>query len=178
VRVEGLADCGAVTWLPDGERLLVTATEPGPPGASTYRRSRAGRPGRSPRGQHVRLVLQAGLPDGRSFFALTFGTGYRIYPIEGGEGRPIAGLDDKVREVPVRWSDDARSIFVWRAAFPPSLLRVDLATGRRTPWRTLEPPDMVGVSWLPWALPTPDGRSYVYSYRRTFSDLYVVEGFR
>jgi hypothetical protein len=117
-------------------------------------------------------------PDGRSFFALAFAKGYRIYPVEGGEGRPIAGLDDNVREVPVRWSDDGRSIFVWHAAFPPSLLRVDLATGRRTPWRTLEPPDMVGVSWLPWALPTPDGRAYVYSYRRTISDLYVVEGFR
>ncbi len=31
---------------------------------------------------------------------------------------------------------------------------------------------------LPWALPTPDGRAYVYSYRRTLSDLYVVEGLR
>jgi hypothetical protein len=179
VRVEGVSDCGAVTWLPDGERLLVTATEPGHTWR-VYVQSIAGGPPRpvTPEGSMFVWSSKPVSPDGRSFFALAFAKGYRIYPVEGGEGRPIAGLDDNVREVPVRWSDDGRSIFVWHAAFPPSLLRVDLATGRRTPWRTLEPPDMVGVSWLPWALPTPDGRAYVYSYRRTISDLYVVEGFR
>ncbi len=176
VRVEGLVDCGAVTWL-DAEHLLVTATEPGHTWR-VYVQAIAGGPPRpvTPEGSMFVWSSKPASPDGRSFFALSYGEGYRIYPVEGGEGRPIAGLDESAREVPVRWSDDGRAIFVWRAGYPPSLLRVDLATGRRTPWLRLEPPDMVGVSWLPWALPTPDGRAYVYSYRRTLSDLYVVEG--
>ena len=178
LRVLGLADCGAVTWL-DGERLLVTATEPGHTWR-VYVQPIAGGPPRpvTPEGSIFVWSSKPVSPDGRSFFALSFGEGYRIYPVDGGDARPIAGLDENAREVPVRWSDDGRSIFVWRPGYPPSLLRLDLAGGRRSPWLRLEPPDMTGVSWLPWALPTPDGRAYVYSYRRTLSDLYVVEGLR
>ena len=53
--------------------------------------------------------------------------------------------------------------------------RLELATGRKELWRTLMPADAAGVSSLIPG-PTPDGSSYQYSYTRTLSDLYLVEG--
>jgi hypothetical protein len=40
------------------------------------------------------------------------------------------------------------------------------------------PADAAGVTDLGPILITPDGRSYVYEYGRTLSDLYLVEGIR
>jgi hypothetical protein len=39
-------------------------------------------------------------------------------------------------------------------------------------------PDPAGVSAIGPILVGPDGKSYVYSYRRVLSDLYLIEGLR
>jgi hypothetical protein len=54
--------------------------------------------------------------------------------------------------------------------------RVSLATGERTPWRTLAPPDRTGVFYLGAPALSADGRTMAYSYYRHIADLYVVEG--
>ena len=54
---------------------------------------------------------------------------------------------------------------------------MDLSTGRRDPWRSLMPADGGGVSLIV-PLPTPSGDAYAYSYGRTLSDLYVVDGLK
>jgi hypothetical protein len=40
------------------------------------------------------------------------------------------------------------------------------------------PPDPAGVEYVGPVLPTPDGKAYVYGYRRLLSDLYLVEGLK
>jgi hypothetical protein len=55
---------------------------------------------------------------------------------------------------------------------------LDLATGRRTPWRQLAPADAAGVGSLSSVLIAPDGKSYVYSYSRLTEDLYLAEGLK
>ncbi len=40
------------------------------------------------------------------------------------------------------------------------------------------PADGSGIATVAPVIPTPDGRAYVYSYFRTLSDLYVVEGLK
>jgi len=51
-------------------------------------------------------------------------------------------------------------------------------TGQRTLWKQLMPPDPAGVEYVGPILPTPDGKAYVYGYRRMLSDLYVVDGLK
>lgn len=61
---------------------------------------------------------------------------------------------------------------------PAILSRLDVATGQRTPWRELSPPDAVGVRAVGDITGTPDGKAYAYSYYRRLSELFVVEGLR
>jgi hypothetical protein len=58
-------------------------------------------------------------------------------------------------------------------------VRLDLRTGRKSPWLTLELGlgDTSGMGLRGFDI-TPDGRSYLYSYGRFFSDLYVIDGLR
>ncbi len=86
----------------------------------------------------------------------------------------IPGLD--AQDAVARVSADGRSIFVRRRAeVPMKVYRLELATGRKELWQTLMPGDGAGVSNL-IPLPTPDRSAYVYSYVRTLSDLFLVEG--
>jgi hypothetical protein len=54
----------------------------------------------------------------------------------------------------------------------------DVATGARTLWKEITPPDPAGVLAIGPVLITPDGGSYVYSYRRVLDDLFLVTGLR
>jgi len=45
-------------------------------------------------------------------------------------------------DLPAGFSGDGASIFVIeRAAFPHPVAKLDVATGARTPWATIDPPD-------------------------------------
>ena len=100
-----------------------------------------------------------------------------LYPVDGGEVRPVAGAtpDDAV----IRWSADGRSLLVSRRGEVPARIeRLDVATGRREPVRTIGPTDLAGVlSVGPFAF-SNDGKSYAYACRRTSSHLFLVEGAR
>ncbi len=55
--------------------------------------------------------------------------------------------------------------------------RLELATGRREPWKKLSPQDSTGVRGVSNVVMAPDGESYAYQYYRVVTDdLYVVEG--
>jgi hypothetical protein len=69
---------------------------------------------------------------------------YFIYPIAGGEPRPVPGLTDT--DVLAQWSADGRSVLVYRRAeIPCRLERVDLVTGRRTLFKEFAPADRTGL---------------------------------
>jgi hypothetical protein len=55
---------------------------------------------------------------------------------------------------------------------------VDVATGRRTLWKTLRPPDAAGVYSIDQLKVTPSGDAYFYTYSRTLSELYEAHGLR
>ena len=62
------------------------------------------------------------------------------------------------------------------------IYKLDLATGRKELWREIAIPDPAGIMIVgpefPTLLLTPDGSSYVYSYLRVLSDLYLVNGLK
>ena len=74
---------------------------------------------------------------------------YALYPIDGGEIRPIPFL--KADETPLVFSDDGRSLFltggVWK--IPLRVLRLDLKSGKKIPgwsWRRPTGPESFGAS--------------------------------
>jgi hypothetical protein len=86
----------------------------------------------------------------------------------------VSGLD--LGEVPINWTADGHSLFIYRLGeIPAKVYRMDLATGHKQFWKQLLPPDLSGVTEITQILITPDGRSYVYEYARTLSDLYLVK---
>ncbi|MDQ6891760.1 MAG: serine/threonine-protein kinase [Acidobacteriota bacterium] len=99
-----------------------------------------------------------------------------LFPLAGGEPKRIPGLEEK--DAVDQWSADGRFLYIHRTnAAPLQVERLEIATGRREPWKTLMPADAAGVSSLA-PLPTRDGAAYAYWFIRTLSDLYIVDGLK
>jgi hypothetical protein len=58
------------------------------------------------------------------------------------------------------------------------VVRVDTRTAARQPWLDLQPADRVGVGWVGLVRLSADAQSYVYTYGRDLSNLFLVEGLR
>jgi hypothetical protein len=100
-----------------------------------------------------------------------------LYPVAGGDGRRIEGAapGDRV----MAWSADGRAVWVAPlGGVPARVYRIELATGRRTLWKELSPADPVGVTKIDDLQIAQDAKAYAYSYIRTLSDLYLVDGLR
>jgi DNA-binding winged helix-turn-helix (wHTH) protein/dipeptidyl aminopeptidase/acylaminoacyl peptidase len=159
-------------WFPDGRRLLLGGMVPGREGRLYVLDSHDA----SLRPLTAEMTGVGALsPDGK--WVATIGhDGHFLYPVEGGERRALPGLSPE--EWPVGWAADGRSLFLRREGeLPMPVLRMDVATGRKEPWMALAPPDRAGVVYMQ-PLVTGDGRSYVYTYHRALSDLYLVLGLR
>jgi hypothetical protein len=81
----------------------------------------------------------------------------------------------------IQWSDDVSFLYVRGPGDSPlEFFRLNLATGRREPWKTIEAADPVGrIGVQPAAVHmTPDGKSYVYSYWKTLTELYLVDNLK
>jgi hypothetical protein len=100
-----------------------------------------------------------------------------LYPSEPGEPRLLPGFQNG--EIAIRWTADGRAIWIYRPnEVPVKIYRLDVTTGERSLWKELTPPDPAGVLLMGPIVMTPDGNSYVYSYRRTLDELFLVEGLR
>jgi hypothetical protein len=101
------------------------------------------------------------------------------YPLQGGDPQPLAARLPP-GSIPLRVSGDGRFVFVSRepVGMPCRVDRLELATGRVTPWKTLRPVDLTGATHIIGLALTADGEAYAYTYGRYFHDLYLVEGLR
>jgi Tol biopolymer transport system component len=165
-------------FFPDGTRVVAAGSEPG-------HRSRlyvVPLDGSKPRPitpEGVTLLPTSGTvsPDGRTIPALGPDRRIMLYPSEPGEPRPAPGLQPD--ELPIRWTPDGRAMWVFRPSeVPTKVYQVDMTTGDRKLWKELTPPDPAGVLTMGPIVMTPDGKSYVYSYRRTLDELVLVEGLK
>jgi eukaryotic-like serine/threonine-protein kinase len=99
------------------------------------------------------------------------------YALDGGAPRPMTARLSP-GSVALRLSGDGEFVFVGRGDMPYQIDRLELATGRVTPWASLRPDDLRGATQIFNPVISADGRAYAYTYGRYFHDLYLVEGLR
>jgi len=163
-------------WLPDSKGFIFTAAREGH-GTQIYLQKSISDSAKPISPEGVDSTAIALSPDGSEVAGVgADGLAY-LYPLAGGSPVPVPGF--QVGEEPIEWSADGKSLYIYRPGeFPAKVVLLDLATGKRTPWRSLAPADPAGVSQIGPILITPDGKSYIYGYHRTLSDLYLVEGLK
>jgi len=161
-------------WLHDGKSFIFSGNEPGH-GARLYlHRSDAAKP-ISPEGANALAYCIS--PDDKFVAAVGPDQKGYLYPLEGGEPRPVPGFHDG--ELPISWSSDGRFIYVYGTSeMPAVVVKIDVTTGQRSEWKQLRPADPAGVEFIGPILLTPDAKTYVYGYRRQLTDLYLVTGLR
>jgi Tol biopolymer transport system component len=173
----GTVEGAQASWFPDGRRILLEGHE-ADHGARLYVAGADGGSIRPISGEGVRINGSNPVsPDG-TFVTATGRDGKSyVYPVNGGEPRPIPGLseDDEIS----RWSSDGMSLYVFRhGELPAKVVRLNLLTGKREPWRDVLPSDPSGVLTITPILLTPDGKSYAYSYPRILSQLFLGTGLK
>jgi hypothetical protein len=152
---------------------MFTGTEPGH-GARLYVESLDDA---KPRAFSMEGITAAVLsPDGKFVAARGPDQKTYLFPVGGGDPKPVTGLEPG--EFVTAWSADGRSLLVMARRVPAQVFRVDVATGKRTLWRTFEPSDAAGIDNITRVMISADEKAYVYGYIRTLSDLYLVEGLK
>ncbi len=164
-------------FFPGGKRLLLWANEPGHGGRIYVLDIDGGKPRAiAPEGFGISFGGKAVSPDGRWIAATGLDRKIVVLPADGGAPRPLPGATDE--EGAWGWTADSRSLYVGRIAAPARVEICDVSTGARRLWKEITPPDPAGVLAIGPVLITPDGNSYVYSYRRVLDDLYLVTGLK
>ncbi len=114
-------------------------------------------------------------PDGKLVFSVRGDNKAFLYPVDGGEPRAVEAYE--AGQWPGGWSKDGRFLFLYSTeGMPIRVWRVDLGSGQRELWREVAPADANRGEILNNFVVSEDGRSYAYSYSRSTSELYVVEG--
>ncbi len=166
-----------VAFFPDGKHLLVSATEPGKKPRLYVQDIPAGKP-RAISSKAYGLGGNSVSPDG--LWVAAYGEWTEdafLLPVSGGEPRTVPGTKDIDL---IRWSADGKYLFaVETGSIPARVVRIEVATGRREPWKTLAPPELAGLIGIDVVLMTPDGKWYAYGYSSAaMSDLYLIEGLK
>ncbi len=163
-------------WFPDGKRFVFSGNEPGR-GVRFYMQDTSGGKPQAISSEGVEAQDFAISPDGQMVVGIGPDQKGYIFPVAGGDPRIVKGME--AGDLPINWSQDARSIFLYRTGeVPAKVYRLELATGKKTVWKEIAPLDPTGVSTIGPILMTPDGKTYVYGFHRTLGDLYLVEGLK
>jgi hypothetical protein len=117
-------------------------------------------------------------PDARLAVVIKTDDRPMLLSIDDGEIRPLAGA--LPQEGAVGWSADGRWVYVSSKGveIPARIDRIEIASGRREPWKEMKPGDATAFAGFTGLAFTPDGKSYAYSFHRILCGLYLVEGLR
>ena len=163
-------------WFPDGKRILFSGNEPDK-GVRLYVYDLATGQGQPITQTGVNGTAFVISPD--SQFVAGIGPDHKgyLYPVAGGDPRPIPGL--QAGEQPITFSSDGHSLYIYQPGeLPARVDRLDIQTGKRTLWKELMPTDPAGVENIGPILITPDAKTCVFGYHRMLADLYLVEGLK
>jgi eukaryotic-like serine/threonine-protein kinase len=172
IQDEGL-EYRAVAWFRDGKRLVVEAQTGGKP-SRLYVRDLAAGPPRPFTAEGYRLEGLS--PDGTLVVAQDPERNRVLLRVAGGEPSALPGLGR--RDNVLGFDTSGKYLFVAQPGVPQRIDRYDLASGKRTLWREISVPDPTGAEPNFDVQITPDGSCYCYTFMRSLSRLYYVEGLR
>ena len=163
------------TWFRDGKRFLVRGNQPGRPVRHwIYNLESAQLQPATPEGVSAYAIPA---PDQNSVLACCKDHSAWLYDLGSGSSKQAKGLTEN--DLPAQWMMDGHSVYATQGSRNP--LNVDVVnvdTGQRTTWKQIAPPDPAGILGVDSFHVTPDGKTYVYSYRRVLSDLFLVKGLK
>ncbi len=163
-------------WFPDGKRILFTGNEPGK-GVRFYVRDVASGKSEAITPEGVNGTQFVISPDSQWVAGIGPDQKGYLYPVAGGDPRPLAGLNPG--EQPITFNTDGSSLYIYQPGeLPARVFRLDVRTGQRTLWKELMPTDPAGVETIGPILMTPDAKTCVFGYHRMLADLYLVEGLK
>jgi Tol biopolymer transport system component len=160
------------SWLSDGRRIVFVGAERGRPQRTWVQELPGGPPSAvTPEG----AVGVTTSPDGRWLAAVTQDLTLMLFPLQGGEPKPLATL--AFREKVSQWSADGGTLFVSHGGNHLDVFCIDVQSRERKLWKTFEVPDPAGVRVFDFVV-TRDAGGYAYGYMRILDELYLVEGLR
>jgi hypothetical protein len=173
-----IARHSAAVFAPDGKRIVASGAENGH-GSRLYVQDLQGGEPRPISAEGVRLPPnQPRLvsPDGEFVAAIGPDQLVALYPLSGGDPRPIAGLESGFR--PIGWTDRPGVLFVSPEALARRMpvFRHDVVTGRREAWREIGPADPIGSPLTIRIQVTPDASRYAFTYSLPASELFLIDG--
>jgi eukaryotic-like serine/threonine-protein kinase len=161
-------------YLPDGQHLLVAGSPPGGSLRLYLQAVNGGKP--EPLRPEIYLRNVVISPDGKWIAGPNQDSQLVVCELEGRE-RKLIPTPQAI--LPVAWSSNGRSVLVRNlGAVPATLYRIDLSSGRIAEWKTIGPANPSGVQTIMRLLYTPNEKSYVYSYQRNLSQLYLADGWK
>jgi serine/threonine protein kinase len=177
LRSYGLQQFAALGWMPDRKGVYFAGND-----GHDWRMYAQDLAGGAPRAFTPPLLVNPQLfeshqlsPDGEFVFAHDLNGSGWLYPLAGGNPRPVAGLAPN--DIWINWSGDGRAAYLYQdERTHAQVFRLDLLTGKRQLVTVLGPADPAGLTTIGPVKTTADGKSYAYSYDRSLSDLYIAEG--
>jgi eukaryotic-like serine/threonine-protein kinase len=163
---------GWAGFHPDGKRIIFRGIETGHR-ERAYEQSLDGGPPRALTPEGIRPTLLS--PDGATLLIQNLDTdelALFALGIAGAVPRAVAASIG----TPVHWNEDGRSILVVTDLV--RVERLDLASGRRTPWREFSEGGRLGMGTGTEIALTPREDAWVFGYQRWFSELLVLEGLK
>ena len=163
-------------WLPDGQRIILTARA----GSGPYRLHELDPDRGPPRllsdvplGTQPILVLS---PDG--LLAAAVDLEDQLVVVRLSDGVPVRVPGIPPGSLPRGWAAPHQLWLTEGADLPDAtrLFRVDIATGKVLEERRLGPPDPSGATALAFLELTSDGREVVYTFNRSLGHLYIMRG--
>ncbi len=164
-------------WLPDGKHFVVSAKSASG-GSLFYVLAPEGPPGRpieAPAMASTQCFVVS--PDGSAIADVSADGRVAFVPIGGGPARLVA-VDPPARCM-LGWNPTGKIVYYQDGSQLPAGIRtLDVATGRTELFRSIEPVDRAGVQVVGPIRMSPDGGTIAFSYRRSLSELLLVDGLR
>ena len=161
-------------FFADSKRIVFQGNEPGHASRVYVMGLDGGQPRAiTPEGFGLGSYPRSISPDGKQV-AVVNGDGVALVSADGGDPQPVRG--SQPNDAPLRWTKGGTALLVGqRGETSCPTWQLDLQTGARTPWKTVSPADVAGVTGVSCPRLAADEQHYVFGYVRDLSDLFLVE---